>query len=272
MLLGTVPHSGRSFLGDLSLCPHGVPAGQHLSTRLSGDFAPRWIRQERTHYCKTVAVVVLVGIGLALVAFGALVLLRFPDRPGGRLRFGGMEVSSVGAGLPLVALGVVAIAVGVLHQPSTPTNTGGGAGGTGGGSGAQPPEPGFVPECTAAFLAGDPAVARDRQRQLNEGLEDVDVLGPNEPKQTEFGLVLADGDPVGVVKTSYDIATERFRFDAMVDRECHPLEWTAPGIPGLNPQRVGNHTTLRLKAGSVVYLLGLKAGSEVEMELHRFER
>ncbi len=272
MLLGTVPHSGRSSLADLSLCPHGVPAGQHLSARLYGDFAPRWIRQERTHYCKTVAVVVLVGIGLALVAFGALVLLRFPDRPGGRLRFGGMEVSSVGAGLPLVALGVAAVAVGVLHQPSTPTDTGGGAGGTGGGSGAHPPEPGFVSECMAAFLAADPAVAGDRQRQLNEGLEDVDVLGPNEPKQTEFGLVLADGDPVGVVKTSYDIATERFRFDAMVDRECHPMEWTAPGIPGLNSQRVGNHTTLRLKAGSVVYLLELKAGSEVEMELHRFER
>jgi hypothetical protein len=218
-------------------------------------------------------VVLLVGIGLALVAFGALVLLRFPDRPGGRLRFGGMEASSVGAGLPLVALGVAAVAVGVLHQPSTASDTDGGAGGTGGGSGAQPPEPGFVSECTAAFLAADPAVARERQRQLNEGLEDVDVLGPNEPKKSELALVLADGDdPVGVVKTSYDTATEQFRFDAMVDGECQPMEWTAPGIPGVNPKRVSNHTTLRLKAGSVVYLLELKAGGEVEMELHRFER
>jgi len=75
-----------------------------------------------------------------------------------------------------------------------------------------------------------------------------------------------------VVKTSYDTATERFRFDAMVERESIPMEWSAPGIPGVNPKGVGNHTTLRLKAGSVVYLLELKAGSEVEMELHRFER
>jgi hypothetical protein len=217
-------------------------------------------------------VVFLVGIGLALVAFGALVLLRFPDRPGGRLRLGGMEVSSVGAGLPLVALGVAAVAVGVLHQPATPSDTDGGAGGGGGGSGAQPPEPGFVPECMAAFLADDPAVARERQRQLNEGLEDVDVLGPDEPKQTEFALVLTDSDPVGVVKASYDTATERFRFDAMVDGKCQPMEWAAPGIPGVNPKRVANHNTLRLKVGSVVYLLELKAGSEVEMELHRFER
>jgi hypothetical protein len=35
---------------------------------------------------------------------------------------------------------------------------------------------------------------RERQRQLNEGLEDVDVLGPDEPKQREFALVLTD-DP-----------------------------------------------------------------------------
>jgi hypothetical protein len=216
--------------------------------------------------------VLLLGIGLALVAFGALVLLRFPDRPGGRLRFGGMEVSSVGAGLPLVALGVAAVAAGVLHQPATPTDTGGSAGGTGGGSGAHPPEPGVVSECMAMFLAADPAVARERQRQVNEGLEDVDVLGPNEPKQAEFALVLADGDPVGVVKMSYDTATERFRFDAMIDRECQPMEWAAPGIPGGNPRRVANHSTLRLKTGTIVYLLELKAESEVEMELHRFER
>jgi hypothetical protein len=124
----------------------------------------------------------------------------------------------------------------------------------------------------ATFLAADPAVARERQRQLNEGLEDVDVLGPDEPKQSEFALVLADGDPLGAAKMSYDTATERFRFDAMIDRECRPMEWTAPGIPGVNPKRVANHNTLHLKAGSVVYLLELKAESEVEMELHRFER
>ena len=42
----------------------------------------------------------LLVLGLALVAFGALVLLRFPDRPGGEVRLMGLRVSSIGAGLP----------------------------------------------------------------------------------------------------------------------------------------------------------------------------
>ena len=53
--------------------------------------------------------VVLAVVGVALVVFGAFVLLRFPDRPGGRLVWHGVEVSSVGAGLPLIVLGVIAI-------------------------------------------------------------------------------------------------------------------------------------------------------------------
>jgi hypothetical protein len=50
-------------------------------------------------------------VGVALVVFGAFVLVRFPDRPGGRLVWHGVEVSSVGAGFPLIVLGVVAIAI-----------------------------------------------------------------------------------------------------------------------------------------------------------------
>jgi hypothetical protein len=47
---------------------------------------------------------VLVVVGVALVVFGAFVLVRFPDRPGGRLVWHGVEVSSVGAGFPLSSL------------------------------------------------------------------------------------------------------------------------------------------------------------------------
>jgi hypothetical protein len=64
--------------------------------------------------------VVLVVVGVALVVFGALVLLRFPDRPGGRLAWHGVEVSSVGAGLPLIVLGVVAIVVGATGIGALP--------------------------------------------------------------------------------------------------------------------------------------------------------
>lgn len=51
--------------------------------------------------------VILLLLGVALVGFGALVLLKFPNRPGGKLAWRGFEVNSAGAGLPLIVLGVV---------------------------------------------------------------------------------------------------------------------------------------------------------------------
>ncbi|MGH8906108.1 MAG: PASTA domain-containing protein [Egibacteraceae bacterium] len=64
----------------------------------------------------------LLIVGVALGVFGALVLLKFPDRPGGTIRVHRMEVSSTGAGLPLIALG---IAVMVLSASGAGTSSGG---------------------------------------------------------------------------------------------------------------------------------------------------
>ena len=54
---------------------------------------------------------VLLVVGLALIVFGAFVLIRMPLRPGGTIKTKWFEVSSVGAGLPLIVLGVAAIVV-----------------------------------------------------------------------------------------------------------------------------------------------------------------
>jgi hypothetical protein len=51
----------------------------------------------------------LVIVGVALIVFGAFVLIRMPLRPGGTIKTKWFEVSSVGAGLPLIVLGVAAI-------------------------------------------------------------------------------------------------------------------------------------------------------------------
>lgn len=49
----------------------------------------------------------LLVIGIGLVLFGALILVKFPNKAGGKVTFLGVEISSAGAGLPLVVLGVV---------------------------------------------------------------------------------------------------------------------------------------------------------------------
>lgn len=62
------------------------------------------------------AVPVLLLLGVVLVTFGAVMLLRFPDRPGGTIRLQGLEVSSIGAGLPLIVLGAFLAVWAVGHQ------------------------------------------------------------------------------------------------------------------------------------------------------------
>jgi hypothetical protein len=114
-------------------------------------------------------IAVLVA-GVILAVFGGVVLIRFPDRPGGRMVVRGMEVSSVGAGFPLIVIGAVMVSVSAYGIPtddvrpetaavtattslpsttvtgtpspgSTPTTIprpGGGGAGSGGGGGGNP--------------------------------------------------------------------------------------------------------------------------------------
>jgi hypothetical protein len=66
----------------------------------------------------------LIGVGVVVLVFGALVLLRFPDKPGGKISIAGLHVSSAGAGLPVMVLGAGLIVLGGLKQsPETSTGT-----------------------------------------------------------------------------------------------------------------------------------------------------
>lgn len=58
--------------------------------------------------------ILLVALGVVVAAFGGLILLRFPESPGGTVRTPVGEVSSIGAGLPLIAIGVAVVAIAVL--------------------------------------------------------------------------------------------------------------------------------------------------------------
>lgn len=57
---------------------------------------------------------VLVVVGIALVVLGAVLLVWKPLLPGGTIKAKWFEVSSVGAGLPLIVLGVATIVIGVV--------------------------------------------------------------------------------------------------------------------------------------------------------------
>ncbi len=215
--------------------------------------------------------VLLAALGIALVALGALILLRFPDRPGGEVRLLGLEVSSVGAGLPLVALGVLVIVLAVSQERNDGQSATSDGSGGGGGSVAGPP-PDDAPACLATFFRAPPRVSLQRQRRLLTGVEDVEVLAPEESKREEFGLVLANGDSgkvVGAAKLSYNDEALRFRVDGVVDAGCEPVLWTGSDAPGASPSSLGQHSHLRATLGGRKYDLELKPNSAiVEMELH----
>lgn len=219
--------------------------------------------------------VLLAALGVALVALGALVLLRFPDRPGGDLRLLGLEVSSIGAGLPVIALGALLVVVAVAQQGEDgqpPTTEDSGSGG-GGGQVAGPP-PADTPACIAGFFKARPTVSAGRRRSVPADVEDVEVLASEEPKREEFGLVLTDGgEVVGAAKLTYDVDAKQTGVDAFVDAGCEPVRWTASTVSGPNPSRVVQFSHLKVALEGREYDVELKPDDGVfEMELRRFRR
>jgi hypothetical protein len=63
---------------------------------------------------------VLLIIGIALMIFGGLVLVKFPDKPGGRIKWRGVEISSTGAGLPLIVLSAMMMMLAPIWSEEKP--------------------------------------------------------------------------------------------------------------------------------------------------------
>lgn len=208
-------------------------------------------------------VLLLAAVGVVLVALGALILLRFPDRPGGSVAFLGMEVSSIGAGLPLIALGLLAVVLAVDQRrgssgtPSTTDRTT---------TAAAPSEQPGVPGCMAEFFEASPQVPAERRKYLpRRRSEDIDVLKPGEPKDTEFGLILKDhGAAVGAVKMRYDADAEEFPLDGIVDAACEPVPWTTEQDESTqNPPVAFLSDDIRFTLGETRYTINLDQGEPI---------
>jgi hypothetical protein len=65
----------------------------------------------------------LAVVGVGVVILGAVVLLLLPERPGGTIGWGGFQVNSRGAGLPLIVVGLVAIGFALKLRAESSTST-----------------------------------------------------------------------------------------------------------------------------------------------------
>lgn len=203
---------------------------------------------------------VLLAAGVGLVLFGALVLLRFPDRPGGRIAWQGVEVSSVGAGLPLIALGIAAIGFGATQSGGDDNTEGGSASPAGIVASESHPCP--------DLFAGIP---RRRVASLEEGVTDRTVVRPSEPKAGAIGLSFTDGGrAVGALRIVYLPANGLFKVERLVDPRCRSVTtYENFDRPDSDPGTLQNYDTLAFVLGGRRYALRANGGTDIRFNFLR---
>ena len=176
--------------------------------------------------------IVLMIVGAVLVGLGALVLLKFPDRPGGKVAWHGFEVSSVGAGLPLIVVGVVAIAIaGPVHF-------------TGVGS------------AISAVTPGAGGVPVERIVTLEEGTHDRDIIQVDQPKGQPVSIRFTqDGRALGALLLQPFPKDDLFKVQDVVDAQNRPVGEYSNASRGGPKNVLQNWDTLHVRFENKLYQL-----------------
>jgi hypothetical protein len=220
-------------------------------------------------------VTVLVVVGIAVAVFGALVLLRFPDRPGGKIAWRGFEVSSVGAGLPLIALGVAALALASFRGEDGDSDAAGLGGEPSAGSTSTADDSATAPTGTRGrdCLALDD-IPSERTDELGTGVIDKKVISGGETLDGPIGLVLEDrGSPVGAVRMSYDADGAPFYPEGIVSADCAelpPEAYASTDDGDGDPQTWGPYDDICIDFGAGQnYVLELGSGADITVGFRR---
>ena len=212
-----------------------------------------WARERIGFLVEAQMSVTLVSLGAVLLIFGAFVLLRFSDRPGGTIKFMGGEVSSKGAGLPLIALGVGCIAFGAARFPRQDPE----------------PRPDTIPrsdvarvvqqaqsgDCLGELLSGVP---KGRVDTVEVGMQGVEVIGSHESLQLPFAIVLTEnGARIGALRMRLyrgnNYGTDLYKIEKAVDANCADVEEISNASRGGNPRELMNWDTMRERLGTSRY-------------------
>ena len=216
--------------------------------------------------------VTLLVFGLAIVVFGAVVLLRFADRPGATIKWMGFEVSSKGAGLPLIGLGIVCVVLAVrfdlwkegnpatTFEPATPRRS------------EELVRPGLTGTCLTDFAA---SVPNRRVGQVEAGMSDVQLISSSEPQDAPFIIVLTDGgEVVGALRvrpySGGHASNTLFKLEAVLDASCNEAEDLKNVSRGGDPRALVNWDTVRMRLGDRSY--DLRIGGEGEIGVGHFRR
>jgi hypothetical protein len=213
----------------------------------------------------------LALLGVVLIVFGALVLLRYSDRPGGTIKWLGAEVTSKGAGLPLIALGVISVAfAAVRYDPVTRQLNG------------EPADSVAIkatahqPGDSSCLVAWRSAVPRDRVHTLEVGMRDVEIIGSHQPLDQPFVLVLTEnGQRIGALRIRLYQSTSAnaalFKIEEAVDGGCSDVQEMRNDSRGGNPRELQNWDTVRLSLGSHQYDLRIGGEGNISVVFTRLQ-
>ncbi|HEV2881965.1 MAG TPA: hypothetical protein VGX24_11860 [Pyrinomonadaceae bacterium] len=220
---------------------------------------------------------VLAALGVALVLFGGWLLVKMPERPGGKLALGKVEVSSAGAGLPLVVLGVVCVVLsasgdlrGMIGLPPdktpTPTPT---TSPTPTATATPPASPSPASgDCLQQYVAAIPTdlVASVEERALN-----VRIIEPAPAAGEAFVIKFTEERaPLGAIKLSLYENNGKyiFKITSVVDAACQPASYR---VIGAGDQRtLHDWDTIRINFGGIAY--EARIGYRTGIELNYFKR
>lgn len=182
--------------------------------------------------------IVLTAAGLGLLVFGGLVLLKFPDKPGGTIEaqaFGqGFHFSSIGAGLPIIAIGAgLLIATAFIHTSDSSEPPSIAPSLTAPGTAASPTTPAVSPSPPPAVPTGPSVcpdqlladVKKDRIQTMELGARAQRLVDARQSKTQVFGVRLtADGHLLGAIVLQYFPTSELFKIRGVVDSKCAKVE------------------------------------------------
>ncbi|CAA6807466.1 MAG: Unknown protein [uncultured Thiotrichaceae bacterium] len=197
---------------------------------------------------------IVLVVGIILLIFGGLVLLKFPDRPGGKIVLGHFEVSSTGAGLPLILVGVVCILfyANGQQQPNMPASPDKQVTQT---KPVSRVSHGDAESCLTEYLQG---IAPDRISRLETGSTDQTLLGANQTKEKPLAIILSDNRKLmGAIRLNVFPDNHLFKIESVVNQRCEQIETFKNATRSGDKHSLPNWDTLSLELEDNTYSLRL---------------
>lgn len=226
---------------------------------------------------------VLIAVGIALIVFGGVVLLRYSDRPGATVKWlGTMEMSSAGAGLPLIGLGVVCLVLAIVPNPIRgSSDTSKDAADETAVEEVEPSadtsvRPGVartvVDACFAPVIGSLP---EDRVGRVEVGMREMDVIRPDQSRDEPFGVILTEnGEGIGAIRfrryAGSNSSEDLYKVEAIVDSSCQPVSRLRNVSRGGDPRALVNWDVLGMRLGDHEYQL--RIGGETGIGVGPFTR